>query len=137
MELHLGDLLDQEDKTPLESFRLPAQDLLTHMFICGVTGSGKTVLGKAVIEEAALMGIPSIVIDLKGDLSSLGLVFPSADPEDFVPWVEVARDRDPAQEAKRVADEYQTNLQMHSLMLMCQLSLSTRSCLHQPNPKWP
>lgn len=60
-------------------------DLLTHVFICGITGSGKTVLGKAIVEEAVKQGIPSIVIDIKGDLSSLGIV-PTSD-DDFIPWV--------------------------------------------------
>jgi len=33
-------------------------------------------MGKAIIEEAALRGVPSIMIDLKGDLSSMALSFP-------------------------------------------------------------
>src|SRR4030042_4359222 len=70
------------------NFLLPITDLLTHAFICGVTGSGKTVLGKAIIEEAALKGIPAIIIDLKGDLTSLMLTFDSFDPVNFEPWVE-------------------------------------------------
>ncbi len=72
-------------------YLLPETDLLTHVFICGVTGSGKTVLGKALIEEAALRSIPSIVIDLKGDLSSIAIKFDSLNAEEFAPWVE-ARD---------------------------------------------
>jgi hypothetical protein len=70
------------------NFFLPSTDLLTHVFICGVTGSGKTVLGKAIIEEAALKGIPAIIVDLKGDLTSLILTFESFDPANFEPWVE-------------------------------------------------
>lgn len=70
------------------NFFLPTTDLLTHVFICGVTGSGKTVLGKAIIEEAALKRIPAIIIDLKGDLTSLILTFDSFDPVNFEPWVE-------------------------------------------------
>lgn len=37
------------------------EDLTTHAFICGVTGSGKTVLGKILLEECALQRIPFLV----------------------------------------------------------------------------
>lgn len=63
----------------------PLSDLLTHVFICGITGSGKTVLGKIIVEEAALRAIPTIIIDLKGDLSSLGLIIRTSD--DLKMWV--------------------------------------------------
>lgn len=78
--LFLGKYLSPEgsEKKISGNFYLPNQDLLTHVFICGVTGSGKTVFGKAIIEELALKKIPSILIDLKGDLSSLGLLFDNA-----------------------------------------------------------
>ncbi|MCI0490992.1 MAG: DUF853 family protein [Blastocatellia bacterium] len=69
-------------------FIIPESDLLTHVFVCGVTGSGKTVFGKALIEEAALRGIPAVVIDLKGDLSSFAIKFDSVSPEEFAPWME-------------------------------------------------
>jgi len=65
---------------------LGLQDLNKHIFICGVTGSGKTVLGKAIVEECATKEIPTILIDLKGDLSSLALV--PRDEKDFIRWVE-------------------------------------------------
>lgn len=84
---------------------LPETDLLTHAFICGITGSGKTVVGKAIVEEAAKRSIPSVLIDLKGDLTSIALL-PSK-PEDFEPLVE-ARDEP---ERKRLAQkEYQRHI---------------------------
>jgi hypothetical protein len=137
MELHLGKLLDQKTKEVLGDFELPAQDLATHMFICGVTGSGKTVLGKAIIEEAALQGIPSIVIDLKGDLSSLGLAFPSADPRDFAPWVEVDRDADREELAAKAAREYQSNLQRFGISLkrVTHYTESTQTVIFTPTSK--
>ena len=52
-----------------------------------MTGSGKTGLGVAVIEEAALDGVPVIVIDPKGDLTNLALTFPGLRAGDFQPWV--------------------------------------------------
>ena len=65
-----------------------AQDLTTHAMIVGMTGSGKTGLAVSLIEEAAIDGIPSILIDPKGDLSNLLLQFPELRPADFRPWID-------------------------------------------------
>jgi len=64
-----------------------ARDLTTHAVVLGMTGSGKTGLGVILLEEAALDGVPSIVIDPKGDMTNLLLTFPDLRPEDFRPWV--------------------------------------------------
>src|SRR5262249_49777056 len=48
----------------------------------------KTGLGIALLEEAAIDGIPAIAIDPKGDLGNLLLAFPELRPEDFLPWVD-------------------------------------------------
>ncbi len=56
-----------------DAYHLPTDDLLTHMFVCGASGFGKTVLGKGVVEECALAGVPVLAIDLKGDLTALAL----------------------------------------------------------------
>jgi hypothetical protein len=64
-----------------------SKDLVTHALCVGMTGSGKTGLGIAVIEEAAIDGVPVIVIDPKGDLTNLLLTFPDLRPEDFLPWI--------------------------------------------------
>jgi hypothetical protein len=53
-----------------------------------MTGSGKTALCIALIEEAALQGIPALVIDPKGDLTNLLLHFPDMAPADFQPWLD-------------------------------------------------
>ncbi len=53
-----------------------------------MTGSGKTGLLIDLIEEAAIDGIPTLVIDPKGDLANVLLSFPSLAPADFLPWVE-------------------------------------------------
>lgn len=63
-------------------------DLTTHAVITGMTGSGKTGLCVSLLEEAALQGIPAIVIDPKGDLTNLVLHFPELRPEDFEPWLD-------------------------------------------------
>lgn len=67
-----------------------AKDLTTHAVIVGMTGSGKTGLGVALIEEAAIDGLPVIAIDPKGDIGNLLLTFPEFRAEDFRPWVEPA-----------------------------------------------
>src|SRR2546430_4640051 len=65
-------------------------DLVTHAVCVGMTGSGKTGLCLALLEEAAIDGIPAIVIDPKGDLSNLLLTFSDLAPSDFRPWVDRA-----------------------------------------------
>ena len=63
-------------------------DLTTHAVITGMTGSGKTGLAVLMLEEAALQGIPAIIVDPKGDLTNLLLHFPDLLPADFQPWVD-------------------------------------------------
>ncbi len=92
------------------AYRLPLTDLLTHVFICGVTGSGKTVLGKALVEEAALRSVPSILIDLKGDLSSLAIKLTGFDDEQFEPWVDATTDEERRAAARERAAQYQREL---------------------------
>lgn len=64
-----------------------ARDLTTHGVVVGMTGSGKTGLSIALMEEAAIDGIPCVLIDPKGDLTNLLLQFPGLDPGLFEPWV--------------------------------------------------
>jgi hypothetical protein len=64
-----------------------SKDLVTHGVVLGMTGSGKTGLCLALLEEAAMDNIPAIVIDPKGDISNLLLTFPEMDAASFLPWV--------------------------------------------------
>ncbi len=64
-----------------------SKDLVTHGVCVGMTGSGKTGLCLALLEEAAIDGIPAIVIDPKGDLGNLLLTFPDLKAQDFRPWI--------------------------------------------------
>ena len=57
----------------LERVEIPWENFLRHTFICGGTGSGKTVLVKSLLEQAATNGIPSVVIDPAGDYIFLAL----------------------------------------------------------------
>ena len=60
-----------------------SRDLVTHAVCVGMTGSGKTGLCLALIEEAAIDGVPVIAIDPKGDLGNLLLTFPTLAPRRF------------------------------------------------------
>ena len=62
-------------------------DLTTHGVIVGMTGSGKTGLGIVLVEEALSAGVPTLLIDPKGDLTNLCLTFPTLAASDFEPWV--------------------------------------------------
>jgi hypothetical protein len=65
-----------------------SKDLVTHAVCVGMTGSGKTGLCVSLLEEAAIDGIPAIIIDPKGDLGNLLLTFPKLGAEDFRPWID-------------------------------------------------
>ncbi len=58
-------------------------DLTTHAIVTGMTGSGKTGLCIALMEEAALKGIPALIVDPKGDLTNLLLAFSRSAPQGF------------------------------------------------------
>lgn len=94
---------------------LPESDLLTHVFICGVVGSGKTVVGKALVEEAARSHIPSILVDLKGDLSSMALTLTSL--EEFERWVEVRSPAERTERAKQALETHSRKLEDSDLSL--------------------
>src|SRR5215207_6689169 len=64
-----------------------SKDLVTHAVCVGMTGSGKTGLCIGLLEEAAIDGIPAIIIDPKGDLPNLLLTFPQLRGQDFAPWI--------------------------------------------------
>ena len=56
--------------------------LSRHAAMLGSTGSGKTVMAKALIEEAALAGIPCLILDPQGDLARLALGIDEQDLRD-------------------------------------------------------
>ncbi len=88
-EFYLGRVRDPEARaTTEEPVLYDAKDLTTHAVCVGMTGSGKTGLGIGLIEEAAIDGIPAIVIDPKGDMGNLLLTFPDLAAGDFRPWVD-------------------------------------------------
>ncbi|MFN8157747.1 MAG: helicase HerA-like domain-containing protein [Candidatus Nanopelagicales bacterium] len=87
-DLLLGGRIDPAtgDRTPDKAV-VGSADLTTHGVIVGMTGSGKTGLGVVLIEECLAAGVPTILIDPKGDLTNLLLIFPELRGSDFRPWV--------------------------------------------------
>src|SRR5437879_9688798 len=79
--------LGRKEKQKDELVLYDSADLVTHAVCVGMTGSGKTGLCIGLLEEAAIDGIPAIVIDPKGDLANLLLTFPEFRPQDCEPWV--------------------------------------------------
>ena len=113
--LYLGRVIDPATRTrSAEPLLYDSRDLVTHAVCVGMTGSGKTGLCTVLIEEAAIDGIPAIVIDPKGDLGNLLLTFPDLRPGDFEPWIdpEAARRKDmtPAAFAAAEADRWRAGL---------------------------
>jgi hypothetical protein len=101
---YLGRAYDLAEKKGREGELLlyDSKDLVTHAVCVGMTGSGKTGLCIGLLEEAAIDGIPAIVIDPKGDLPNLLLTFPELRPEDFTPWV----NEDDARKKELSVEEY-------------------------------
>jgi hypothetical protein len=85
---YLGRAYDLAKKKRREDLLLyDSRDLVTHAVCVGMTGSGKTGLCLSLIEEAAIDGVPAILIDPKGDLGNLLLTFPDLSPADFRSWI--------------------------------------------------
>ena len=72
-----------------KDFTIDPSVLTKHTIVLGATGSGKTALCKAIIEEATLRGIPVLAIDPKGDISCLAI---SSKDFAFRPWSDVEAD---------------------------------------------
>jgi hypothetical protein len=85
---YLGTTCDDAGRSTAAPLLVDSRRFTTHAICVGMTGSGKTGLLVGLIEEAALDGIPTLVIDPKGDLANVLLSFPDLAPADFLPWVD-------------------------------------------------
>ncbi|TET17136.1 MAG: DUF87 domain-containing protein, partial [Candidatus Cloacimonadota bacterium] len=84
---YMGKEFSMDENKTHDCLHYDSRDLTTHAVCIGMTGSGKTGLCIDLLEEATLNGIPSIIIDPKGDMTNLLLAFPDLLPEDFIPWI--------------------------------------------------
>lgn len=112
---YLGRPYDLErDETLQQPLLYDSKDLLTHAVCVGMTGSGKTGLCISLLEEAAIDGIPALLVDVKGDLGNLLLTFPDLEGEDFRPWINEdearRKDMDPDAYAQAQADLWRNGL---------------------------
>ena len=65
-----GAMLDAEAVEGLQ-IKVPLKTLNRHGLIAGATGTGKTKSLQVIAEQLAGAGVPSIVMDIKGDLSGI------------------------------------------------------------------
>ncbi|MCE7001774.1 ATP-binding protein [Kibdelosporangium philippinense] len=77
------------------SVGVPLESLRKHVVIFAGSGSGKTVLIRRLVEECALLGVSSIVLDPNSDLARLG---------DAWPELPVAEDKAKAEQYLRDTD---------------------------------
>lgn len=91
-ELFLGGNVDPatHERTG-DEVRIDTDKFTTHGVIVGMTGSGKTGLGVVLIEEVLAAGLPTLLIDPKGDLTNLCLTFPGLSAQEFRPWIDEAQ----------------------------------------------
>jgi hypothetical protein len=94
---------------------LPTHHLVTHGVVVGATGSGKTGGILVMVEEALRAGVPTLMIDVKGDLPNLLLAFPELSAEAFKPWVDAAGSvedgRSATERATQLAAEHRAGLE--------------------------
>jgi hypothetical protein len=88
------------DPSTKAAFELPPHHFVTHGVVVGMTGSGKTGLCVGLVEEALRSRVPVLMIDVKGDLANLALLFGDLAPASFAPWV----DADAARRAGKTVD---------------------------------
>ncbi|MBN1231000.1 MAG: DUF87 domain-containing protein [Anaerolineales bacterium] len=103
-KFYLGKLLEGGKVTD-SPFLYDPEDLTTHAFVVGMTGSGKTGLCIDLLEEAALKKVPVFMIDPKGDITNTLLHFPELLPEDFKPWVDADAAKRNGKTTEQAAEE--------------------------------
>jgi hypothetical protein len=114
-DFYIGrDFDPQIGETISQNTNYDPDDLTTHAVVVGMTGSGKTGLCVDMMEEAALRGLPALMIDPKGDITNLLLHFPELAPDDFQPWIDPDQarrdDKTVEQVAMQTADLWRNGL---------------------------
>lgn len=92
------------DKGMDEPVFIKSSNLTTHGVIVGMTGSGKTGLGIILLEEILLSGLPTLILDPKGDMGNLLLTFPGLSGEEFRPWMSASEAKKEGVSVDELAD---------------------------------
>ncbi len=71
--LQLGGIILNNQLLPESPVNLVLKSLNRHGLIAGATGSGKTKTIQVLAEQLSLVGVPSLVMDIKGDISGLAM----------------------------------------------------------------
>lgn len=156
-QMYIGTAQTFDSNDSPSRYLLPTHHLTTHGIIVGASGTGKTGGLIVMLEEAVRTEIPQLVIDIKGDMANLGLVFNDFAAESFLPWVQKSPgDKRSAYEvAQSLASEREAALQAWGLSLAdveeftskadirvitpghtAGESLHVLSALEQPNGGW-
>lgn len=67
----LGTGILNHEPIPHAQVKIPLKTLNRHGLIAGATGTGKTKTLQVIAEQLSLNGVPSVLMDLKGDLSGI------------------------------------------------------------------
>ncbi|MFZ5431368.1 MAG: helicase HerA-like domain-containing protein [Bacteroidota bacterium] len=67
----LGSAVLGDDQDTGCQIRIPLKTMNRHGLIAGATGTGKTKTLQVIAEELSLAGVPTLVMDIKGDLSGI------------------------------------------------------------------
>lgn len=67
----VGGAMYNEEPVEGAQVKIPLKTLNRHGLIAGATGTGKTKTLQVIAEQMSLKGIPTILMDIKGDLSGL------------------------------------------------------------------
>lgn len=69
--LQIGEIIFNDQMLPNAPVNLVLSSLNRHGLIAGSTGTGKTKTMQVLCEQLSLAGVPSLVMDIKGDVSGL------------------------------------------------------------------
>ncbi|KTD17591.1 helicase HerA-like domain-containing protein [Legionella jordanis] len=79
--IQLGGILLNSHLLPNAPVNLVLKSFNRHGLIAGATGTGKTKTMQVLAEQLSLAGVPSLVMDIKGDIS--GLAMPGDETDDL------------------------------------------------------